>query len=120
MDPAGPRLSFRSPGVRYHEGIRLALQVTLAGWSALIEHADAINFFDRSKPAPVGLSDCIFHLAITAGNRSRELAIDDPFETSELAYLITLTRRAMCDRQVLLSNMFDKRPLSRPRSATFD
>jgi hypothetical protein len=65
------------------------------------------TFFDRSKPAPAGPSDRIFHLAITAGNRTRELAINDLFETSELAHLITLTRRAMRDRQVLLPNILD-------------
>lgn len=83
------------------------LEIALADWSALLEHADAIDFFDRPESAPAGPSDRIFHLAITAGNRSRELAINDPFETSELAHLITLTRRAMRDRQVLSPNMLD-------------
>jgi hypothetical protein len=53
------------------------------------------------------LSERIFHLAITAGNRSRGLAINDPVKTSELAHPITLTRRPMRDRQVLLPNMLD-------------
>jgi hypothetical protein len=85
----------------------LASQVTLADRSALLEHADAIDFFDRSEPAPAGSSDRIFHLAITVGNRSRERAINDPFETSQLTHPIALTRRAMRDRQVLLPNMSD-------------
>jgi hypothetical protein len=38
------------------------------------------RLFDRSEPAPAGPSGRIFHLAITAGNRSRELAINDPLE----------------------------------------
>lgn len=83
------------PGVGYYEDIRSVLEIAPADWSALLEHADAIDFFDRPEPAPAGPSDRIFHLAITAGNRSRELAINDSFETSELAHLITLTRRAM-------------------------
>ena len=95
------------PGVGYHKDIRSVLEIAPADWSALLEHADAIDSFDRSEPALAGPSDRIFHLAITAGNRSRELAINDPFETSELAHLITLTRRAMRDRQVLSPNMLD-------------
>lgn len=83
------------------------LEIAPADWSALLEHADAIDSFDRPEPEPAGPSDRIFHLAITAGNRSRELAINGPFETSELAHLITLTRRAMRDRQVLSPNMLD-------------
>lgn len=85
----------------------MASQVTLADWSALLEHTDAIDFFDRSEPASAGPSDRIFHLAIMAGNRSRELAINAPFETSELAYPITLTRRSMHDHQVLSPDMLD-------------
>lgn len=73
------------------------LEIEPADWSALLEHADAIDFFNRPEPAPAGPSDRIFHLAITAGNRSGELAINDSFEASELAHLITLTRRAMRD-----------------------
>lgn len=83
------------------------LEIAPADWFALLEHADAIDFFNRPEPAPAGTSDRIFHLAITAGNRSGELAISDPFEASELAHLITLIRRAMRDRQVLSPNMLD-------------
>jgi hypothetical protein len=35
-----------------------------------------------------------------AGERSRELAINDPFGTPELAHLIRLARRALNDRKV--------------------
>ena len=73
-------------------------QIAPAEWPALLGHADAIDFLGRPELAPAGPSNCIFHLAITAGNRSCELAINDPFETPELAHLITLTRRAMPDR----------------------
>ena len=83
------------------------LEIAPADWSALLEHADAIDFFDRPEPAPAGPPDRIFHLAVTAGNRSRELEINDPFEISELAHLITLTRRALRDHQVLSPNMLD-------------
>lgn len=82
-------------------------QIATADWSALLEHADAIDFLAWPEPAPAGPSDRIFHLAITTGRRTRELAINGPFETSELAHLITLTRRAVRDRQVLLSDMLD-------------
>ncbi|MDR6790737.1 hypothetical protein J2Y58_004120 [Sphingomonas sp. BE138] len=85
----------------------MASQVTPTDRSALLEHADAIGFFDRSEPASAGPFDRIFHLAIMAGNRSCELAINDPFETSELAHLITLIRRAMRDRQVLSPDMLN-------------
>lgn len=78
-----------------------------AGWSALLGHADAIDFFECPKPAPAGPSKRIFHLAITAGSRSCELAINDPFETPELAHLITLIRRAICDRQILSPDLLD-------------
>lgn len=64
-------------------------------------------FFDRPEPARAEPSDRIFHLAITAGNRHRELAINDPFETPELARLIALTRRAVRDRQVLSPETLD-------------
>lgn len=56
---------------------------------------------------PAGPFNRIFQLTITAGNRTRELAINDPFETLELAHLITLNQRAVRDRQVLSSDMVD-------------
>ncbi len=98
---------FSPHGVRYHQDVRSVSQIAPADWSALLNHADAIDFFDRPEPAPAGPSDRIFHLTITAGNRHRELAINDPFETPELAHLIPLTRRAMRDRQVLSPEMLD-------------
>ncbi len=73
----------------------------------MLDHADAIDFSDRPEPAPAGPFDRIFHLAIRAGNRHRKLAINDPFETPELARLIALTRRAVRDRQVLSSETLD-------------
>ena len=78
-----------------------------ADWSALLDHADAIDFFNRPEPAPAGPSDRIFHLAITAANRHRELAVNDPFDTPGLAHLIALTRRAVRDRQVLSPETLD-------------
>ncbi len=82
-------------------------QIAPASWSALLGHADAIDFFECPKSAPAGPSNRIFHLAITAGNRSCELAINDPFETPELTHLITLIRRAMRDRQMLSPDLLD-------------
>lgn len=98
---------FSPHGVRYHEDVRPVQEIAPADWSALLDHADAIDFFDRPEPTPAGPSDRIFHLAITAGTRSRELAINDPFETPELARLIALTRRAVRDRQVLSPETLD-------------
>ena len=92
---------FTPHGVRYHEDIRAVSEIAPADWSALLAHADEIGFFERPEPGPAGPSDRIFHLAITAGGRSRELAINDPFETPRLAHLIRLTRRSVNDRKVL-------------------
>jgi len=89
----------RNRGPSAREKARDAMsQVAPANWSALLDHADAIDFSNRLEAAPTGPSDRIFPLAITARNRSCELAINDPFETFELAHLITLTRRAVRDR----------------------
>lgn len=55
-------------------------QIAPAEWSALLGHAHAIDFSRHSQPAPAGPSDRIFHLAITAGNRIRKLAINDLFK----------------------------------------
>jgi len=98
---------FGPHGVRYHEDVRAVSQIAPADWSALLDNADAVNFFDRPEPAPAGPSDRIFHLTITARNRTRELAVNDPFETPELAHLVALTRRAVRDRQVLSPEMLD-------------
>ena len=111
---------FSPHGVRYHEDVRAVSQIAPADWSALLDHADAIDFFDRPEPAPAGPSDRIFHLTITAGNRHRELAINDPFETPELAHLITLTRRAVRDRQVLSPEMLDDEQFAALATAWLD
>jgi hypothetical protein len=79
---------FTPQGVRYHEDIRSVTEIAPADWPALLAHADEIRFFERPELWPARPSDRIFHLAITAGQRSRELAINDPFETPELAHLI--------------------------------
>ena len=92
---------FTPHGVRYHEDIRAVTEIAPADLSALLAHADEIGFFERSEPGSAGPSERIFHLTITAGGRSRELAINDPFEAPELAHLIRLTRRALNDRKVL-------------------
>jgi len=70
-------------------------------------HADAIDFFEQPEPVSLGPFKRIFRLTITVGNRTRGLAINDPFETPELAHLITLNQRAVRDRQVLSSDMVD-------------
>lgn len=72
---------FSPHGVRYHQDIRSVSQVAPADWSALLDHADAINFFDGPEPARAVPAERIFHLAIPAGNRIRELAINEPFKT---------------------------------------
>lgn len=92
---------FTPHGVGYHEDIRSVTDIAPADWSALLDHAEVIDFFERPESAPAGPSDRIFHLAITTGERSRELAINDTFETPELAHLIRLTRRVLNDRKVL-------------------
>ena len=125
-EPVGHRIVcslsgwFRLHDVRYHEEVRPVSQIATADWSALLDHADAIDFFDRPEPAPAGPSDRIFHLTITAGNRHRELAINDPFETPELAHLITLTRRAVRDRQVLSPEMLDDEQFAALATAWLD
>ena len=92
---------FTPHGTRYHEDRRRLDQIAPEDWAALLAHAEAIGFFTRSEPRPAAADARVLHLAITAGDRSRELAINDPFETPELARLITLTRRALRDRQVM-------------------
>lgn len=77
------------------------------GLVGAVRDADAIDFFKRPELAPAGPFDRIFHLAITAENSTHELAINHPFETPGLARLITLTRRAVCDRQVLSPGTLD-------------
>ena len=76
-------------------------QMASADWSALLDHSNAIDVFECLNQGPPGPADCIFHLAVTVGNRSRKLAIVDPLWTPELARLIVLIQRVMCDRQLL-------------------
>lgn len=91
---------FTPHGTLYHEEGRTLDEIAPEDWSNLLAHADMIDFFARPDP-PLPATDArIFHLTITAGDRSRELAVNDPFESPELALLIRLTRRAMRDRTV--------------------
>lgn len=76
-------------------------QIASADWSALLDHANAIYVFECLNQGPSGPSDCIFHLAVTVGNRNRKLAIVDSLETPKLAHLIALIQRVMRDRQLL-------------------
>ena len=92
---------FTPHGTLYHEEGRTLDEIAPEDWSNLLAHAESINFFTRAEPALPAPDARIFHLTITAGERSRVLAINDPFEASELALLIRLTRRAMRDRLVL-------------------
>ncbi len=92
---------FTPHGVRYHEDIRPVSEIDPTNWSALLEHARSVDFFERPEPAPAGPSDRIIHLRLTADGRSRELAINDPYETPDLARLVSLVRRALNDRQVV-------------------
>jgi hypothetical protein len=49
-------------------------------WTALLARADEIEFSYGREPWPAGPADRILHLAVTLGERSCELAINDPFE----------------------------------------
>ena len=91
---------FTAHGTLYHEEGRRLDEITPEDWFNLVAHAYAIDFFTRPDPALPAADARIFHLTITAGERSRELAINDPFEAPELALLIRLARRAMRDRLV--------------------
>ena len=76
-------------------------QIASADWSALLDHSNAIDVFECLNQGPPGPADCIFHLAVTVGNRSRKLAIVIPLWTAELAHLIALIQRVIRDRQLL-------------------
>lgn len=92
---------FTPYGELYHEEGRTIDEIAAVDWATLLAHADRIGFFtcpESQRPAPEAR---IFHVAITSGDRSRELAVNDPFEAPELAMLIRLTRRALRDRLVL-------------------
>lgn len=108
---------FTPHGSCYHEDRRRLDQIAPEEWAALLAHAEAIDFFTRLEPAPAASDARIFHLAITAGDRSRELAINDPFATPELARLITLTRRALRDRQVMMVTTMSDEDLAAFRTA---
>ena len=108
---------FTPHGTRYHEDRRRLDQIAPEDWAALLVHAEAIGFFTRPEPGPAASDARIFHLTITAGERSRELAINDPFETPELARLITLTRRALRDRQVMTAATMSDEDLAAFRKA---
>lgn len=108
---------FTPHGTRYHEERRRLDQIAPEDWAALLAHAEAIGFFTRPEPEPAASDARVFHLAITAGDRSRELAINDPFETPELARLITLTRRALRDRQVMTAATMSDEDLAAFRTA---
>jgi hypothetical protein len=77
----------------------------------------SIGFFTRPEPQRPAPDARIFHVTITSGDRSRELAVNDPFEAPELAMLIRLTRRAMRDRLVLTPDMLNERQLEAIRTA---
>lgn len=108
---------FTPHGTLYHEEGRTLDEIAPEDWSNLLAHADAIDFFTRSDPALPAADARIFHLTITAGERSRELAINDPYEAPELARLIRLTRRAMRDRQVFTHAMLTGDELVAMRAA---
>ena len=75
----------------HHEEGRTIDEIAADDWANLLAHADAIGFFTRPDP-PLPAPDArIFHLTITSGERSRELSVNDPFESPELALLIRLT-----------------------------
>ncbi|VVS96978.1 hypothetical protein SPHINGO391_120023 [Sphingomonas aurantiaca] len=109
---------FTPHGTLYHEEGRTLDEIAPEDWSNLLAHADAIDFFTRADPALPASDARIFHLTITAGERSRELAVNDPFEAPELALLIRLTRRAMRDRLVLTPDMLNEQQLEAIRTAT--
>lgn len=109
---------FTPHGTLYHEERRRLDEIAPEDWSNLIAHADAIDFFTRPDPALPAPEARIFHLTIMAGDRSRELAVNDPFEAPELAQLIRLTRRAMRDRVVQSVEATDRETLAALRAAS--
>lgn len=104
---------FTAQGTRYHEDRRLVSEIAAEDWSGLLAHAEAIRFFTRPEPATAGPDDRIFHLRITAADRTRELAINDPFDTPEFARLISLTRRCLRDRRVFTSETMTEEDVAR-------
>ena len=76
-------------------------EIASADWSAMLDHANAVDAFKCLNQGRTGTSDCIFHIAVTIGNRSGKLAIVDPLWTPERGHLIALIQRAVRDRQLL-------------------
>ena len=109
---------FTPHGTLYHSEGRRLDEIAPEDWSTLIAHADAIDFFTRPDPALPAPEARIFHLTIRAGDRSRELAVNDPFEAPEFAQLIRLTRRAMRDRVVQRVEAMDGETLAALRAAS--
>ena len=108
---------FTPHGELYHEDGRTIDEIAAADWATLLDHADGIGFFTRPEPQRPAADARIFHVTITSGNRTRTLAVNDPFEAPELALLIRLTRRAMRDRLVLTPDMLNERQLDAIRTA---
>jgi len=108
---------FTPHGTLYHEEGRTLDEIAPEDWANLLAHADAIDFFTRPDPALPAPEARIFHLTITDGERSRELAVNDPFEAPELAFLIRLTRRAMRDRLVLTPETLSEEALEALRAS---
>lgn len=108
---------FTPHGELYHEEGRTIDEIAAADWGTLLDHADSIGFFTRPEPQRPLLDARIFHVTITSGDRSRVLAVNDPFEAPELAMLVRLTRRAMRDRLVLTPDMLNEQQLEAIRTA---
>jgi hypothetical protein len=92
---------FTPHGVRYYEERRALDEIAPEDWTAFLDHADRVDFFTRPEPSTASPDARILHLTVTMDGRSRELAINDPFEAPELARLVTLARRCLRDRQVV-------------------
>ena len=108
---------FTPHGTLYHQDRRTQGEIAPEDWAALLAHAEAIDFFTRPEPAPAPPKARIFHLWIMDGERARELAINDPFDTPELALLYRLTRRALRDRKVLTPETMSDEQLQALRDA---
>jgi hypothetical protein len=110
------RLQYGTPG-----RTRRARVVVIAGGLVRVARPCRCDrLFDRPEPAPTGPSDRIFYLTITAGKRTRKLAINDPVEAPQLAHLIRLTRYALRDREVLSPEMLNDVQLAALQAALLD
>lgn len=108
---------FTPHGELYQQEGRTIDEIAAADWMTLLAHADSIDFITRPEPQRPAPDARIFHLTITFGDQSRDLAVNDPFEAPELAMLIRLTRRAMRDRLVLTPDMLNEQQLEAIRTA---